>query len=88
MPYQIERKELDSAELPDQFVFGAVIAVTKLVDCHQSIGCCEPWGDLDQEDGKPIWHWVLSEAMVINPPINATGRLGLWDLPALVVAAP
>lgn len=70
---------IDPAAHSDRFVFGAVIAVTRLVDCHRAVGCCAPWGDPDVGD-KPTWHWVLTDVQPLREPVLARGAQGLWDV--------
>lgn len=66
---------IDPAGFPGRIHFRAVIATARVVDCHPSVvGCCPPWGDLGS------WHWVLADVAPLDPPVPATGRLGLWDI--------
>ncbi|OLT17744.1 hypothetical protein BJF78_36600 [Pseudonocardia sp. CNS-139] len=61
-------------------VFGAVIAVAELVDCHRDSGCCTPWGEPD------VHHLVLANVRRLVMPVSAVGRLGLWDLDDTVLS--
>jgi hypothetical protein len=84
--HQFHRGYVDHAELPGRFVFGAVLAVAHLTDCHRAVGCCEPWGDPDDVD-RATWHWVLKDVRLLLEPMPARGCLGLWnvDLPRAVI---
>lgn len=56
--------------LPDPLPTGAIIGVVTLVDCvteHPSEWFNGPIG------------WVLADPGVLDAPIPASGRLGLWD---------
>lgn len=37
----------------------------------------DPWGNFDEG----TWLWMLDDAELIEYPVPATGRLGLWDFP-------
>ena len=54
---------------------GAVVAVARLVDCHECDGECSPWAIPGQ------WHWVLAERRRLARPVPAVGQRGLWRLP-------
>jgi hypothetical protein len=78
---QRARHLLLAGELGARLVFGAVLAVAELVDCHRADGCCQPWGDPWLDDERPVWHWVLRGARKLERPALAVGRQGLWDVP-------
>ncbi|WP_051766075.1 hypothetical protein [Streptomyces sp. NRRL F-5135] len=62
----------------------AVVAVATLASCHQAAKpvCCAPWGFPN------AWHWVLENVRPVpHPPRPVRGQLGLWTVPAEVVAA-
>lgn len=41
-------------DLEPHLVYGAIIGVVEVVDCHPAAGCCAPWGDTDYvEFGGP-----------------------------------
>lgn len=64
--------------------FGAIIAAADLVDCHQATKprCCAPWGFPD------TWHWQLDNVRPVPYPVlGVRGQLGLWTVPADVLAA-
>jgi hypothetical protein len=51
--------------------FGNVFGTVDVVDCIQ---------DSDSRwalDGH--WHWILENPQVLDEPVPATGRLGLWE---------
>lgn len=55
---------------------GAVVAVVRLVDCHEDCGGeCSTWAIPGQ------WHWVLAERRRLPVPGPAVGKQGLWWLP-------
>lgn len=67
-------------------VFGAVIAVADLVDCHLADTCtregCRVWGD------PTGYHLVLADVVALPAPVPARGALGLpWRLPLDVSSA-
>jgi hypothetical protein len=82
MPHQIDRGHVESTDFPERFTFGAVIAVAELVDCHRSWDCCKPWGD-----HSSVWHWTLTNVMLLPKPVPAVGKQGLWEVGDLSVAA-
>lgn len=63
-----------------------------LVDCHQAVTagadvCCAPWGQAFHKPGKPAWHYVFTDMVVLPEPIQAKGSLLLpWMMPADVSA--
>ena len=61
-------------------VFGAVIAVAELVDCHPADGCCSPWGVQNDDHGHPAHHLILRNVQPLDPPVPARGALGLWSI--------
>lgn len=81
MPHQIYRGYVDSADFPERFTFGAVIAIAELTGCHRSEGCCTPWG------APSVWHWTLANVMLLSEPVPAVGKQGLWEVGDLGVAA-
>jgi len=71
----------DSPDSPDrmpEFKTGAVVAVVRLVECHQAApGCCG--GTFGNPDAV---HWLLAEAVPLRTPVPCPGRLGIWVLPS------
>jgi len=62
--------------------WGAIVAVADLASCHRDDGCCRPWGF------PGTWHWQLGNVRVVPHPIlGVRGQLGLWTVPADVLAA-
>jgi hypothetical protein len=55
-------------------VFGAVIALADLIDCHPDAGCCRPWGE------PGVHHLVLANVRRLPTPVLARGQLGLWAI--------
>ena len=59
---------------------GAIIGEVDIVDCvinHESI-----WAEkaLFPHDSKPIYNWVLDNAVLYDEPIlNVKGKLSLWE---------
>jgi hypothetical protein len=69
----------------------AVVATAGIVGCHQAgagvVGSCEPWGDLDYNDG-PAWHIELADVIRLRKPVPARGQIAVpWRLPEDVAAA-
>lgn len=61
---------------------GVILGVVDLVDVHRElVGCCAPWGHAGAV------HLVLAHPRRLPVPIPCRGQLGLWTLPADVVAA-
>lgn len=80
-----------SGRAPRSWVFGAVVGVAEIVDCHPAKpwwrgGCCAPWGEAGP-DCEGTWHWVLAGRRALREPVPARGALGFWRPPAEVLAA-
>jgi hypothetical protein len=78
------REELEAQSWPDwQLPSAAVVAVAEEVHHHRAgPGCCaSPFGLPD------CWHWALSGVTALDEPVPATGRLGLWQPDAGLLAA-
>jgi hypothetical protein len=63
---------------PPEYVYGAVIAVAEVTDCHDGAaeqGECSEWADRWQ------WHWVLANVRPLAEPVPCRGMLSLWRLP-------
>ena len=72
---------------------GAVLAVVELVDVHHDsvhtpvvvddelrvTDPCSPWAHRD------AWHALLEDVRPLPAPVPWSGRLGLWDLPDVVL---
>ena len=66
------------------FITSSIIGQADLVDCvqnHPSI-----WADKNSEvnlldpNAKPIWNWVLENAIIFPEPIlNVKGKLSFWE---------
>jgi hypothetical protein len=83
MSYRQQRLQiLVPSEHPERLVFGKVLAVVDLVDCHLAQGeCCAPWGESPAAGaGHPVWHWVLRNVRRLAAPVCAVGQRGLWDV--------
>ncbi len=80
---------------------GAVVAVARLVDCHQAedtggvTTCCAPWGDRGYgQSGRDswmparvAWHLVLADVRRLVKPVEVRGHIAVpWTLPADVEA--
>jgi hypothetical protein len=50
---------------------GYIIGSVELVDCVR--GHCSPWAE------PGLWHWVLKNPVMLDHPLPAKGRLGLWE---------
>lgn len=62
---------------------GGYLGIVRLADVHLGAGCCAPWGVSDQG----IYHWTLAEPRSFAVPIAGRGRLGLYRVPADLLAA-
>ena len=74
---------------PADCALGAVVAVARLANCHDSPDCygslqrpgsgqhplCSPWAIRFQ------WHWLLADVRPLAEPVPCRGALGLWRLP-------
>lgn len=70
---------------------GAVVAVARLVGCHQAEldgcgnPCCRPWGEPWWETGRgvdPAWHLVWANVRKLLRPVPVRGQLPVpWLLP-------
>ncbi len=58
-----------SQEIPRGCVIGAV----NLVDGSARVGMDNPWALVDH------YHWILDTANPYEEPVEAKGRLGLWE---------
>jgi hypothetical protein len=50
---------------------------------HPAAGCCAPWGFQDLD----TYHWALAGPVLFDHPVPGGGRLGLYWLPADLLAA-
>ena len=62
---------------------GGYLGTVRLVDVHPADGCCAPWGFQDPD----TYHWVLADPALFDQPVPGRGRLGLYWLPADLLAA-
>jgi hypothetical protein len=74
-----DQDAVDAAEHPDRFMFGAIIATANLSDCHVSMDCCLPWGDLSI-GFEYVWHWVLTDVRPLANPVPMRGHQRLWNV--------
>jgi hypothetical protein len=73
-------RHISSHDMPS--MFRRILAVADLVDCHQGVACCRPWGDLDAR------HLVLANIRPLPEPVVARGSLALpWTAPDDVARA-
>lgn len=58
--------------------FGAIIGEVDIIDCvldHASL-----WAEKAAPGDKPIWNWVLENAVLYDQPIeNVKGALSFWE---------
>lgn len=86
----LAKHELEPADLPR----GAVVAIAKLVGCFAMTELGTALRLPEFADFKAAEHerafgdytpgryaWVLRQVQPIRPPIEASGKQGLWDLP-------
>jgi hypothetical protein len=50
---------------------GKIIGSVELVDCVQNYP--SKWAEAG------MWHWVLKAPVILERPIPALGKLGLWE---------
>lgn len=85
----IEKAPLE--HLPALDVRSAVLATAVLVDVHRATGrCCGPWAEAAYSWGPhvaPATHLLYEDVRPVWPPIDCSGRLGLWVPTPEVVAA-
>ncbi|WP_393101422.1 ASCH domain-containing protein [Streptomyces sp. LN325] len=62
-----------------QLDVGAVLAVARVVDCHEDDGECTPWSATGQ------FHHVLDEVTALPLPIPWRGAQGLWVPPTVLM---
>lgn len=75
--HRMGHREYELRRSNPKFVFGAVVAVAELVDCHERADCCAPWGT---ELSHP-YHLILADVRRIEP-VPARGFLATpWTLP-------
>jgi hypothetical protein len=75
--------ELGIADIDDRHGCpGGYLGRVRLVDVHPAGGCCAPWG----EQAPGIYHWVLTDAAPFTSPVPGQGRLGLYWIPADLLA--
>lgn len=73
-----ETAERLQRELPAR----ALVAVARLVDCHEAEGgCCPPWGarsyDGGRRDGpRRVYHWRMEDVRRIATPYPVRGNVG------------
>lgn len=62
----------------DTFPTSAIIGEVEIVDCvinHKSI-----WAEKSTEGEKPIYNWILANAVLYEKPIlNVKGKLSFWE---------
>ncbi len=52
---------------------GAIVGQVELVDGTNRVGMDHPWALMDH------YHWLLEKPESYNEPIEAKGKLGLWE---------
>lgn len=74
--------------LPDwrDLPFGAVVGVVDLIDCV-AVEAAERLHPDQYEFASGPWCWVLANPRPLSRPLPCPGSLGLWRLPANVLAA-
>ena len=77
--------------------FGAVVAVATITGSHEgdgyrndnacgnSVSECSPWAQFDYD--KIVHHWQLADVTVLDTPVPAKGKQGLWKPDPGLVAA-
>ena len=78
------RDWLDEDDDPSAYVFGAVVATARLVDCVRVENL--PAHLIDNEHANGPWCWLLTDVSRLPNPVPARGAQGLWDVELL--AAP
>lgn len=78
-------------DLEPHLVYGAIIGVVDVVDCHLAAGCCAPWGETEYVEfggrrRQQVVHLVLENARRLAEPIACRGSLSLWKIPDEIAA--
>ncbi|MBC9716888.1 ASCH domain-containing protein [Streptomyces sp. TRM66268-LWL] len=60
---------------------GAILAVGRLVDCHENDGYCTLWSAPGQ------WHWKFTDLRTLVKPLPWSGARGLWTPTPQLVAS-
>lgn len=56
----------------------AIIGKIDIIDCVQHYPSI--WSEVDLSGERPIWNWVLRNAVLFKKPIlNVKGKLSFWD---------
>lgn len=67
----------------DRLPVSAIIGQVDIIDCvqdHKSI-----WAEHSKAGEKPIWNWVLANAILYERPIlNVKGKLSFWEFRDLI----
>jgi hypothetical protein len=71
---------LARAGLPDDRPLGAIVAITRLIDCRQAKTAPTELEDLLGDFGVGRWGWQLYGTWPLPRPIYTRGRLGLWEV--------
>jgi hypothetical protein len=69
----VERLSTTRPPAPQDFLRGAIIGVTQLVDCVRD--STSSWAEAE------YWHWCLRDARALEPSFSCSGKLGLWRPP-------
>jgi hypothetical protein len=68
---------------PENLLVSAIIGQADIIDCvqdHKSI-----WAEHGKAGEKPIWNWVLANAILYDKPIlNVKGKLSFWEFRDLI----
>lgn len=70
---------------------GCILGAVDLVDVHDDVGCCRPWGESEYVEAggavrTSLVHLVLDHPRTFDEPIPCRGRLGLWRIPPDLLA--
>ncbi|MBC9716857.1 ASCH domain-containing protein [Streptomyces sp. TRM66268-LWL] len=60
---------------------GAIVAVSRLVDCHENDGYCTLWSTPGQ------WHWEFTDLRTLARPLPWPGARGLWTPTPQLIAS-
>lgn len=62
---------------PYESVHGAIIGHVEIVDCVADY--CGLWSSFGAGGGPATWHWRLANAVMLDEPVEATGKQGWWE---------
>jgi hypothetical protein len=71
VPTRDERKINGGKEVDWEKLNGRILGSVEIVDCVQDSKSL--WAEAE------MWHWILKNPVILDCPILAKGKLGLWE---------